>query len=155
MAVFTVPMKWYGLGLQSFCNKLINFTSDTIKIALTTSSYVPDQDVHEFFDDITNEIVATGYTAGGVTLVSPTLTYTGATNVLKLSANNVILPLSGIVVMRNVILYDSTPGSAATNPLIGYGVFLTDGTPADITIVDGNLTINWDANGILKLTAGA
>ena len=43
----------------------IDLDTDTIKIALCTSSYTPNIDTHDFFDDITNELsTASGYTAG-------------------------------------------------------------------------------------------
>lgn len=52
----------------------IDLVNDTIKVALCTSSYTPDIDAHSFFDDITNEVVGTGYTAGGETLGTKTTT---------------------------------------------------------------------------------
>jgi hypothetical protein len=52
----------------------IDFESDTIKVALVTDSYTPDQDSHDFFDDVTNEVSGTGYTAGGETLTSKSVT---------------------------------------------------------------------------------
>jgi hypothetical protein len=55
-----------------------DFLSDTIKYALTTSTYTPNLDTHETFADITNEVTGTGYTAGGVTVGSKTITYTAA-----------------------------------------------------------------------------
>src|SRR3712207_1302567 len=52
----------------------IDLDTDTIKVALVTSSYTPDQDAHDNFDDVTNEVSGTGYTARGVTLGSVTVT---------------------------------------------------------------------------------
>jgi len=53
---------------NSFLERLnageIDFGDDTIKVMLSTESYVPDQDTHEFRDDVTNEVAGTGYTAG-------------------------------------------------------------------------------------------
>jgi hypothetical protein len=154
MAAYTVAMKWFGKGLEALAKKLVDLSSDTIKVALTTSAWTPDQDAHDFFNDVTNEVSATGYTAGGATLANKALTYTGGTNVLKLDADDVVLNITGSLTARNVVLYDATPGTAGTNPLLGYGVFLVDGTPGDITVTDGSFTIAWDSNGILKLTAG-
>jgi hypothetical protein len=153
MAV-TLPVKWYGKGLESMAKGLLDLSSNTIKVALTTSSYTPDQDAHDFFNDVTNEVVATGYTAGGAVLANKTITYTGATNVVKFDANDVVWTITGSMTARNVIIYKDT-GDPATSPLIGYGILLNDGTPADITATDGAFTIVWDAAGILKLTAAA
>jgi hypothetical protein len=50
----TGTWKWYGNGLKHFFNKAIDWDTDAgIKIALTTSTYVPDQDAHDFFNDVT------------------------------------------------------------------------------------------------------
>src|SRR5262245_47700718 len=56
----------------------IDFLSDTIKCALTNASHTPNLDTHELFSDLTNEVSGTGYTAGGATLGSKTITYTAA-----------------------------------------------------------------------------
>ena len=59
----------------------INFASDTIKLALTTSTYTPDALTHDFFNDVTNEVAASGsYAAGGITVASKTTTLTVANN---------------------------------------------------------------------------
>jgi hypothetical protein len=150
---YTVPMKWYGLGLKAIMQGTIDFEDDTIKVALTTSSYTPDQDAHDFFNDVTNEVSATGYTAGGATLGSKTLGYTSGTNVLKIDGADVTWTITGSMTARNVIIYKAT-GDASTSPLIGYGAFLRDGSPSDVTANDGDFTITWSTDGILKQTAG-
>lgn len=68
----------YGNGRKKLWDGSIDADSDTLKIALTTSSYTPALDTHDFFDDVTNEVVGTGYVAGGATLASKTLTLTAA-----------------------------------------------------------------------------
>jgi hypothetical protein len=76
---FGVPIK----NLLSGAN-VWDWDTDTIKVALTTSTYVPDIDVHDFFNDVTNEVTGTGYTAGGATLATPTLTYDTASDQIRL-----------------------------------------------------------------------
>ena len=59
----------------------VNWLTDTIKVALTTSAYTPNQDSHDYYNDLTNELsTANGYTSGGVTLGSKTVTYDSGTN---------------------------------------------------------------------------
>src|SRR4030066_2452661 len=126
-----VSAKLYGNALVSFFDKKIDFNSDTIKLALCTSSYTPDQDAHDYFNDITNEVSdsGTGYTAGGNTISSCTITYTAGTNVLKLDGEDVTFTAVTLTA-RYGIIYDSTPGSAATNPLIAYIDFGEDVSPS-------------------------
>jgi hypothetical protein len=137
---------WYGNALLKALSKEINFSSDTIKVALTTSAYTPNQDTHAYFSDITNEVTGTGYTAGGQALASKTATYTGATNIITLDAADVTWA-SSTITARYAIIYDDSPATAATKPLLAYVDF-----GADQTSTNGNFSIVWDANGILKIT---
>lgn len=139
--------KWYGLGLKAALNKLIDWDSDTIKLALASSSYTPDQDAHDYFSDVTNEVTGTNWAAGGVTLANCSTTYTGATNVLKLDADNVSIANVTVTGARVLVIYDATPGTAATNPLIGYAVL--DG---DLSPNGGTLAFAFDDAGILTVT---
>lgn len=137
---------WYGNALLKALNKEINWSTDTIKVALVTSAYTPDQDNHAYFSSITGEATGTGYTAGGATLASKTATYTAATNVITLDAADVTWT-SSTITARYAVIYDASPGTAATNPLLAYVDF-----GADQTSTNGNFSITWDANGILKIT---
>jgi hypothetical protein len=51
----------------------VAWLTDTIKVALFTSTYVPNYDTDDFYSDLTGEVVSAGYTAGGVTLADKTL----------------------------------------------------------------------------------
>ena len=142
---------WYGKGFLAVLNKEVDWAADTIKVALCTSSYTPDQDAHDYFDDITNEHSAsgTGYTAGGATLGTPTIGYTAGTNVIKLDGNDVTWS-SATITARYAIIYDSTPGTAATNPLLLYVDF-----GANVTSTAGDFTITWSTDGIATITPAA
>ena len=72
-----VTGKLYGLWLRNILNGTIttDWDTDTIKVMLTTSLYTPDQDTHDFKNDVTNEVTGTGYTAGGQALTNKTVTY--------------------------------------------------------------------------------
>jgi len=142
----SVTAKWYGKALlNQWGSAPINWTADTIKVALCTSSYTPDQDNHTFFSDITNEITGTGYTAGGSQLTTPAKTYTGATNVVMLDADDVAWSNASITA-RYAIVYKST-GVAGTSQLMGYVDF-----GQDITSTAATFTISWDSAGIFTIT---
>lgn len=137
---------WYGNALLKALNKEIDWDTDVIKVALVTSTYSPNQDTHAYFSDVTNEAAGTGYTAGGATLASKTITYTGATNIIALDAADVTW-VSSTITARYAVIYDDTPATAATKPLLAYVDF-----GVDQSSTNGNFTITWDANGILKIT---
>lgn len=141
-----VTALWYGNAFISAFNKLMDIDSDTIKCMLTTSTYTPDQDAHDFKNDVTNEVSGTGYTATGTTLTTPVQAYTGATNVWNFDADDALWTTSTITA-RIAVVYDSTPGTDATRPLISYVDFGGDQTTnaADFKIV-------WAAGGIVKVT---
>ena len=68
----TGTLTHYNSFLVKVLSKLIDLSNggDKIKVALCNSSYTPDRDAHDFFDDLTNEVTGTGYTAGGLLLAS-------------------------------------------------------------------------------------
>ena len=139
--------KLYGNVFLKAFNKEIDWDSDTIKVALVSSSYTPNQDSHDYWDDVSaNEITGTGYTAGGKTLTNPTITYDAGTNVVKLDADDVSWTAATITA-RYAVIYDATPGSAATNPLIGYVDFGTDQSASA-----GTFALNWSSAGVATVT---
>ena len=141
-----VSAKYYGKFFTSAFTKKVDLSADTIKVMLCTSSYTPDQDTHDFKDDVTNEVTGTGYSAGGATLSSPTLTYTGGTNTLAFDGGDVSWAGSTLTA-RYAVVYDSTPGTDATRPLIMYVDF-----GADVSTTAGTLTITWDSAGLASVT---
>lgn len=122
----------------------IDLDTDTIKVALVTSSYTPDQDVHDFFDDVTNEVSGTGYTAGGASLANKSVTADNTDNEGVFDADDVSWTTSTITA-RGAVLYKST-GTASTSALIAYLDF-----GADKISTDGTFTIAWNAEGIINL----
>ena len=47
--------------------------ADDIQLSAHTNTYTPNQDTHDFFDDVTNEVTGTNYTAGGANVDSQTV----------------------------------------------------------------------------------
>lgn len=140
--------KLYGQFLSQALNKEIDWDTDTIKVALLTNSYTPDQDAHNYFDDVSTYEVsgATGYTAGGNTLANKTNTYNSGTNVIVLDADDTTWS-SSTITARYAVIYDASPATNATKPLIGYVDFGSDQASSN-----GNFTITWDATGIVRIT---
>lgn len=145
-----VTAKYYGLFFKSLGNKEVDLDSDAIKLMLTTSGYTPNQDTHQYKSSVTNEVAGTGYTAGGAAVTPITVAYDTSTNVWSFDGPDVSwtsATLNGANSPRWAVLYDSTPASDATRPLIGY-VDLDGDTP----ITNGTLSITWNAAGIAYVT---
>jgi len=122
----------------------INLATDTIKVMLVTSTYVPNIDTHLFKSDVTNEVVGTGYTAGGATITNPVVSQDNTDNEGVYDADDISWPASTITA-RGAVIYKDT-GVASTSPLIAYIDF-----GADKSTSNGILTIQFNAEGILNL----
>jgi len=134
----------YNSFKQKIMNGSIDLDTDTIKVALVTSSYTPNQDTHDFFDDVTNEVTGTGYTAGGGALDNKAVTADTTDNEGVFDADDETWSTSTITA-RGAVLYKDT-GTASTSPLICYIDF-----GADKSSSAGNFTVSWAAEGILNL----
>jgi len=140
-----VTASWYNLGMQNFMLGLIDWEDDTIRCALTTSSYSPDKDTDEFFDDISNEVVGAGYTADGAALTTLAVNVDTAADEVQLDSDNVQWT-SATITARIAVIYKDT-GTPATSPLIGWVDFGTDET-----VTAGTFSITVDADGWFKIT---
>jgi hypothetical protein len=143
----TAPTLWYVNGLRTMARAGLGIApvTGTLKAMFVKAAYVPDQDNHDFIDDVNaNEATGTGVAAGGVTLASVTVTATGATNTVSIDAADI----TGIsVTCCYVVLYVST-GTAGTSPVISI-TDLSEGTATDAVWTG----VTWGALGIVGLTA--
>lgn len=141
-----VTAKVYGKFFLSAFNKELDLDSDTLKVMLCSSSYTPDQDTHQYKSSVTNEVSGTGYTSGGQALTSVTVAYDGPSNTITLDAADTVWG-SSTITARYAVIYDSSPSTDATRPLIAYVDF-----GADVSSSSGNFTISWNASGIVTVT---
>ncbi len=151
MAAATI--KWYGKTSLALLNAEHDWLDSSYKVMLTTATFVPDQDVNDYKDDVTNEVTnaaGSAYTAGGQVLANKTIGYTAGTNVTKLDCDDPTWANATITGVKNLIVYNDTPATAATKPLLGFGT-LDNAVSPDA----GTLTIQLDAAGLLTTTAAA
>ena len=136
---------WYGRGVEAVQDGTVDWLTGTVKVALLATEYVPDQNNHSLFSDVSsNEVSGSGYTAGGVELTTKTQTYDPATGRVILDADDVSWDPSTIAAQYAVI-YEEVTGR-----LIGYGDASVEQTS------DGAaFNIGWHPDGILRTTAVA
>lgn len=145
-----VTNRWYGEAILNAFDEEIDYLADNIAVTLHTATYTPDQDVHNYVDDLANELgTANGYTAGGQNLASKGNTYTGGTNVIAFTAADVVWTATGTLTARTAVVSDRTPGTAATNPLMTYHQ-----SDADVSATDASWTFDIPAAGIATITVG-
>lgn len=152
-----VTAKWYT---NAFINAfgsgdalgvpIIDWKSDEIKVMLFKSTYTPNRDTHAFKDDINaaaNEVAGSGnYTTGGATLSSKTLTVDEVTHSAVFDAADTQWTNSTISNAYYAIIYDDSPATDATKPLIGYVDFGQNRSSSGTTF-----KIAWDSTGILRI----
>lgn len=140
--------KVYGNAPKAAFNKEIDWDSDAIKVALLSSAYTPNQDGHDYYDDVVaNEVTGAGYTAGGKALTGKTATYDAATNSVKFDADDVSW-LASTITARYAVVYDDSGATAGQKALIAYFDFTTDRASSN-----GEFVIRWGADGVFSVTA--
>jgi hypothetical protein len=144
----TVSAKQYAKCALSLMNKEADLNTDTIKCALFTSAHAPDQAADQYYDaanGMTEVSTANGYTAGGATCSSPTITTAALVTTFD-SADPPWTVTSAGFIYRYAVFYDSSP--ASNKPLISYVDF-----GADVSAAAGAHSITLDAAGIARITA--
>lgn len=120
------------------------WNSHTFKAMLTNSAPSAANTVKA---DITEITAANGYSAGGMTLASVTLSETSGTAKVVI-ADNVLTATGAVGPFRYVVIYNDTPTTPLADPLVcwyDYG--------SAITLANGEtFTIDFDAtNGLWQL----
>ena len=91
-------------------NGTFNFTSSTFKIALYTNAASLDATTSTYTS--TGEVVASGYTAGGLALtIAQTPTVGNSGNIAYISFNNAVW--NSALTARGALIYESTTGNPA------------------------------------------
>lgn len=135
----------YNKIKYDWMTKAVNMTSDTLKIFLLTSSHSFTASNNLYSDISSNEISGasgTGYTTGGITLTTPTVTQDNSNNLAYFDGDDAVWA-SASFTAHYAVIYDTT----VSNHLIACIDF-----GSDKTVSSGTFTIQWSANGILKIT---
>lgn len=134
---------FYGGFFLSLANKEIDFDSDVIKVLLVTSAYTFDK-AHRYKSSIgATEITGTGYTVGGITLPTPGISFDAVASRFRLTGGNLSWTGATWSNARQLIVYDSTPASDATRPLIA-----RIDLGADTPVSASTFQANWNSEGI-------
>lgn len=129
----------YTLGRQAFLDGDIDYSADTIKVALVNDSYTPNLATDQFYSTISSAVVGTPQT-----LASKTSTG-GVADAADVSFSSVT---AGNTITYLAIYKDT--GNPATSPLIAL-IDTATGLPFETN--GGNANVTWDngANKIFKL----
>lgn len=143
-----VVASWFGpqirMQYDGTANGSIDWDTDDIRTSLHTSTYVADKDTHDFFNDATNQVTGTGYTAYGYVHATQTVTLDTATDEIRLDLDDASWTTASFTA-RQAVIYKKA-STDATSPLSGYVDF-----GADETVSAGTFSIVWDSTGVLKI----
>lgn len=119
-----------------------NLTGVAIKVALFTSTATPAAWTSRA--DFTNEVAAAGgYSTGGATITTPTVTADSTTG--KFDGDDTTWAASTITA-RYAVVYQSNGGTAANDPILRIIDFGSDKSSSS-----GPFTLQWDATGIFRI----
>lgn len=123
--------------LELWARGNIDFDTDTFRRTLHTSAYSENKDTHDFFDDVTNEVTGTGYTAGGA-VTSVTVSLDTAADRLDIVFASTTWPSSTITARKSVVR-KARGGAASADEVI----FVND-FGSDVVTSAGTFTHNAD-----------
>lgn len=146
----------YNSAKKGFLDGTLDFDTDTIRVALISSSiaYTPDVDNDVYVADVLNgvdaaEFAGTGYTRQ--TLAGKTVTQDNTDNEGVADGSDVVFSgidgdtIDAVLIYKQVGADDTTP---ADDPVIAH---LTSAN-FPLTANGGDVTIAWNAEGILNIT---
>ena len=143
----------YANAFETMLNKEQDYLTDDYGVLLTgTAPYVPNQDTHDFGNDVTDEVAeANGYLAGqdgtGELLLSKT--HANTLNVSTLDAADPQWTATGAGFSARIVVFlDVATAVAATNPLFSWMDFGQTETASG----GGTFTIALAAAGLATIT---
>lgn len=142
----------YSNGLNQMAQGAILWKASggsTVKAQLTVSTYALDKEAHDNLSDVSASKVS-GTTDQTVALSDPAEDATNNQVELDSSAASVTYSAVASGTTGEVIVYKDS-GVAGTSTLISYNDF----SGGDITANGSDITVTWNADGILALVYGA
>lgn len=120
----------------------VDLDTDTLNVTLHTAAFAPNIDTIDFGDDLTNEVVGAGYTAGGKALANKVVTQDNTNDRAVFDADDLSWPASTITA-RYAVTRKVRGGAETANEV----VFIHD-FGADVTSTNGAWNLQWNAAGI-------
>ena len=127
--------KWKEALLQFTTNN--DLDGQTVKVALVDTGAYTYSAAHDFYDDVAAGAVGTPTTIGSVTV----------TGGLFDGADVTFTSVTGAT-CEAIVIYIDTGGANTTDPLVAYIDTGVTGLP--VTPNGGNITITWNASGIVQ-----
>jgi ribonuclease HIII len=133
----------YNRLFYNLAKKLVDLSTDDIKVALLTSAYTPNKDHNNYAAVSANECPATGnYVTGGFSLTTKTVTQDDTLDQMTFDADDLVIAAATITA-RYAFVYDNTLGGKDA-------CFLYDFVTDKISTAQ-EFRVAWAAAGMQKL----
>lgn len=131
----------YTLGKQGLLGGVFDLDTDTIKIALVSSSYTPDLAAHQYWNSVSANVIGTPQTLSGISITNGVFNSSAAT----------FTAVAGGSTVRYFAIYKDT-GTPSTSPLLLL-IDTTTGVTLPFSTNGGDITFTPDTgtNKIFKL----
>lgn len=126
----------FAKGKEKILSGAVNYSTDTLKVALVKNTYPQDLANDEFFTSISAHVVGTPQTLAAKTVAAGVFD----------ADNAVFLAIPAGSTLEGVVIYKDT-GVAGTSPLLQY---IDDITGFPMATNGGDITIAW-SNGAYKI----
>jgi hypothetical protein len=130
-----MPSLIFNRALEHWARGQIDFDTDTFRVLLTTAAYAEDKDAHDFRNDVTNEVVGAGYTAGG-SVATVTVTLDTVNDRLDITLGGTTWP-SSTITARKAVYYKARGGASSADELVAVNDF-----GSDVVTTAGTFTLN-------------
>lgn len=141
-----ITVKWFGKGLLACMKNDVDLETADLYLSLHSASYTPNQDTHDFADDLTNEVSnGSGYTTGGAQIGTQTLSYDATSQQVRLDIDDVAWTFTGAKTFRYGVVRNKRGGASSADEVIAYLDWGSDQT------VSTPYTLQIDSTGLLYL----
>ena len=104
----------FNSGKEGLLNGSIDLINDNLKVALMTNSFSPDIDADQFYSNLDNEVVGTGYAAGGKLITGKEVVKDDVNDRAKFDAYDLTWSLLTVSNVNSCVIYKYT-GNPATS----------------------------------------
>jgi len=117
------------------------WAAQTTKVALLTATFVYDHTVHSTYASLTNQLVGTGYTVGGATLLGKASSYVDSETVMLDATDLSWGPGATFTNVQYAVHYDTATG------LIRHIFKLATAQ----SCTNSTFTLVWHSNGLVRI----
>lgn len=145
----TFTYRPYKSGVFRLMNRSINFISDTIRVALLNTTYVPNATTHTAWSDVSAHEITGQADYSQQTLGAKVIAQDG-TGKTALRAGTISFGTSVSISARYALIYADLAGAATGKWLLGY-IDLNEGGTTNIESLNQVFEIEFNAEGFYKI----